>query len=76
MIDMVLPKVGGLALFNTLRNSEETKDIPVLFMSGAIKDEDFQKEGIEMGAVDYITKPFNLESLKEKIENILQKNRD
>ncbi|MCK4966495.1 response regulator [bacterium] len=52
----------------------KTKGTPVIFMSGTIMDKEFQQEGIELGAVDYITKPVNLESLVNKIKNVLEGN--
>jgi len=71
LLDVVLPQISGIALFQMLKQSEKMKDIPVLFMTGVFIDDVFRKEGIEMGAVDYILKPFSFKDLLEKIKNIL-----
>ncbi|MFC1477372.1 two-component system response regulator [candidate division KSB1 bacterium] len=71
LIDLLLPRIGGIALYKDLRNFDKTKDTPVIFISGAFKDEVFQKEGIEMGAVDYITKPIDMKYLIDKIKSVL-----
>ncbi len=71
LLDMMLPRIGGIALYKDLRKMEITKDTPVIFMSGQMKHNVFKKEGIEMGAVDYITKPFDFEYLLNKIKELL-----
>jgi len=68
---MMLPKIGGLALFFELKKHENVKDVPVIFMSGAIMDEEFHEKGIEIGAVDFITKPIDLQAFKAKLTEIL-----
>jgi len=70
LVDILMPRLGGMALFSDIRCSKATKDIPVIFMSGELKHEVFQKEGIDMGAVDYITKPIDFDYLLKKIKNI------
>ena len=72
IIDLLLPKMGGIALFYNLRNIENLKDIPVIFMSGTVIDEEFQQKVINMGVVDFIAKPLKIESFLEKIRNILE----
>lgn len=74
IIDLLLPKIGGISLFYEFQKFEKTKGTPVIFMSGTIMDKEFQQEGIELGAVDYITKPVNLESLVNKIKSVLEEN--
>ena len=74
LIDLMLPRIGGIALYRDLRKMENSKDTPIIFMSGMMTDEVLQKEGIEMGAVDYITKPIDFKRLFEKFEAILGKN--
>ena len=71
LIDLMLPRIGGIALYRDLRKMENSKDTPIIFMSGMMTDEVLQKEGIAMGAVDYITKPIDFESLFEKFNAIL-----
>ena len=71
LIDILLPRIGGIALYKDLRKMPDVKDTPVIFMSGAMIDKVFQDEGIEMGAVDYITKPIDFKYLIEKIKSVL-----
>lgn len=71
LVDMLLPRIGGIALFHDIRRMEKFKNTPIIFMSGAMVDDVFQKEGIDMGAVDYITKPIDFKYLIEKIKNLL-----
>ncbi|MCP4725361.1 MAG: response regulator [bacterium] len=71
LLDIFLPVIGGIALFQDLQKNELTKDIPVIFITGGLVDEVFKQEGLEMGAVDYVTKPFDLDYLLKKINSIL-----
>lgn len=72
LLDMLLPVIGGSALFSDLRNNESTKDIPVIFMSGQFDDEKFRHEAIELGGIDFLHKPFGVTDLIEKIQNLLK----
>ncbi len=70
--DMFMPRVSGIALLKNVKNNMFTKHIPVILMTGVLKDEYFANEGIEMGAVDYILKPIDLKDLVEKINSYLK----
>lgn len=77
-IDMVLsdvsmPVMDGYELCTQIRQQTVNKDIPVIFISGLTHLEEKLK-GYEVGANDYITKPFNNEELLQKVKNILQAN--
>jgi len=71
LLDVILPRINGLAFLMLLRKMESAKNIPVIFMSGQMVDENFKKESIELGAVDFIEKPFKHSLLLEKINSIL-----
>lgn len=71
ILDVMLPRINGIAFLKDLRKMEETKDIPVILMSGIMVDEGFKEEGFILGAVDYIEKPLDLEYLVERINSIL-----
>ncbi|MFC1724035.1 PleD family two-component system response regulator [candidate division KSB1 bacterium] len=73
LIDILLPRIGGIALYKNIRQMPTAKATPVIFMSGAMIDKVFQDEGIEMGAVDYITKPIDFKYLIDKIISVLEK---
>ena len=72
LLDMMLPRIGGTALFHDLKKNEQTKNIPIIFMSGVMKNEVLQKEGLDMGADAYFSKPLDLKMLLEKIESLLE----
>ncbi|MFC1724037.1 response regulator [candidate division KSB1 bacterium] len=71
LLDMMLPRIGGMALLQNIKKNKKIKNIPVIFMSGVLIDETFRKEGIDLGAVDYLKKPIDLEAMLEKIMRIL-----
>ena len=71
LLDMMMPRIGGIALFTNLQNFEHTKNIPVIFISGEMVDKVLQKEGLEMGAAAYFTKPLDIENLLNKINELL-----
>jgi len=71
MIDMLMPRIGGIALYHDIRHFEKTKNTPVIFMSGAMTDETFIREGLEMGAAGYIRKPVDATELLDTINAII-----
>ncbi len=68
--DVVMPELNGLELCKMLRNSFKTSHIPILILTArsALND---QLLGLELGANDYITKPFHPEILMAKVKSIL-----
>jgi len=69
--DIMMPGMDGLELTRLLKNEFHTSHIPVILLTAKSLEE--QKiEGLETGADDYITKPFNMLYLQKRIENILQ----
>ena len=72
LLDIVMPRIGGTALFYDLQKIENTKNIPVIFMSGIITDEVLQKEALDMGAFAYFTKPLDFKALLAKIDSCLE----
>ncbi len=66
LLDILMPEMDGYETCKKLKSGEETKDIPVLFMSALT--EVFDKiKAFELGAVDYVTKPLNVEELKARV---------
>ncbi|MDR2499608.1 MAG: diguanylate cyclase [Treponema sp.] len=57
VLDAVLPDMSGFELLERLKEMEETRSIPVIFITGLSGVED-EERGLRLGAVDYITKPF------------------
>ena len=72
LLDIVMPEVDGFEVLETLKNDDRTKDIPVIFVTG-VRDENKQIKSKEMGAADYIIKPFSTPTVEEKVRNQLLK---
>ena len=70
ILDVMMPEMDGMALCKKLKNNINTSHIPVLFLT-AKKSIANELEGLRLGAVDYVTKPFSMEALHLKIKNIL-----
>lgn len=70
--DVNMPKMDGFATFTKLRESESTATIPFMFLSGAA-DRPQIRRGMEMGADDYLTKPFTPSELLAAVNARLEK---
>ena len=68
LLDIVMPEMDGYAVIADLKRSEKTRDIPVIFITGMSENDDEEK-GLELGAVDYITKPFSPKLVKLRVKN-------
>ncbi|NII29301.1 response regulator [Pseudoflavitalea sp. X16] len=71
--DITMPEMDGIGLVQKLKADKRTSHIPVILLT-ALTAEEQQITGLETGANDYITKPFNFEVLNAKIKNLLQLN--
>ncbi|WP_207423454.1 hybrid sensor histidine kinase/response regulator transcription factor [Desertivirga brevis] len=71
--DISMPLVSGIDLCKKIKADKRTSHIPVLLLT-ALTGEETQLEGLETGANDYMTKPFNFEILNVKIRNLLTLN--
>ncbi len=70
VLDIMMPKLDGYETCKMLKADDRTKDIPVILLSAKGRNVD-QKVGFEVGADDYITKPFSPRKLVERINAIL-----
>lgn len=68
--DLMMPIKDGIELTNTLKNDERTSHIPIILLTAKAGDEN-ELIGIETGADDYITKPFNQKILKSKTASLV-----
>ena len=66
LLDVMMPGIDGYETCRRLKSLETTKDIPVIFMT-ALSETEHKVKGLEVGAVDYITKPFQREELLARI---------
>jgi CheY-like chemotaxis protein len=73
--DIQMPKCDGITLLQGLKNKPETRDIPVIFMSGFDNKEVFKKAE-ELGAEHFLLKPFRLKEIHEIINGILEAEED
>jgi len=69
--DVMMPVMDGIALCKAMKTNIATSHIPVFLLTAKI-DQEHQVTGLGTGADDYITKPFNIDTLKLKINNIIK----
>ena len=62
LLDVMMPDINGFQTCKNLKNLQLTREIPVIFLTAKVENEDII-EGFKMGAVDYITKPFEFDDL-------------
>jgi|SaaInlV_200m_DNA_2_1039689.scaffolds.fasta_scaffold06703_2 signal transduction histidine kinase len=67
LLDIMMPGITGYELCTLLKNESKTKDIPIIFLTAKTDTESIVK-GFEVGAQDYITKPFNAEELMARVK--------
>lgn len=70
LLDVVMPGIDGFQVCKKLKTFEKTKNIPIIFLTAKTQTEDIVK-GFELGAVDYVTKPFNKEELLARVHTQL-----
>jgi sigma-B regulation protein RsbU (phosphoserine phosphatase) len=70
LLDIMMPGIDGYEVCQKLKEMEITRNIPVIFLT-ALKEEGEEARGLGLGAVDYITKPFNPELVKARVRNHL-----
>lgn len=73
ILDLMLPDVDGLEVLRRIRRAEDSSNTPVLIVS-AKGDESDVVAGIEIGADDYVTKPFSPRILMARLKNLLRRN--
>lgn len=70
ILDWMLPDIQGLDVLKLLKADDKTKDIPVLMLTGKNCIGDIE-DAFAMGAEDYLTKPFDLRRLGEKVKGLI-----
>ena len=68
--DIMMPKMNGLEVVERLRADDATKRLPILLLSAKAQDSEIQK-GLDAGADDYVTKPFDPLELVERVQAVI-----
>jgi DNA-binding response OmpR family regulator len=70
LLDVMMSWIDGFELARSIKQNAAFREIPLIFISGKKGDEDI-KRGFECGALDYFTKPLDMERLLQRIEEVL-----
>lgn len=68
LLDVMMPELSGFDVCNIIKADEAFADIPVIFLT-ALNSHDGELQGLELGGVDYITKPVNFPLMKQRVRN-------
>ncbi|MEM1169771.1 MAG: hybrid sensor histidine kinase/response regulator [Cyanobacteria bacterium P01_H01_bin.35] len=71
LLDILMPEIDGFETCRRLKGDEKTKNIPVIFMT-ALTHSEYKVKGFEVGAVDYVTKPIQIEEVLARVNLHLQ----
>ncbi len=71
LMDVMMPVIDGIEVTRQLKEIDSTKDIPIVLLSAAAQSEMVEK-GLNSGAIDYISKPFEPEQVKNAVKQILK----
>ena len=71
LLDIIMPRMDGFETLQQLKSNPDTQKIPVLFITAADADET-ESKGLQEGAADYISKPFNPEVVKARVKNHIE----
>ena len=71
LLDIMMPDLDGFEVCRQLKQNVQTNDIPIIFLTARVEPEDIIK-GLELGAVDYVTKPFNHKELISRVKTHLE----
>lgn len=75
LLDLMLPDIDGLDVCKSIKRNEQLKSIPIIMLTA--KSEEFDKVlGLELGADDYITKPFSIRELLARIKVVLRRSQN
>ncbi|MBI2258021.1 MAG: PAS domain S-box protein [Flavobacteriia bacterium] len=71
LLDVQMPEMDGFELATFLKNDEKTKNIPIIFITALYPDKEMIMKGLDIGACDFLNKPFDIDILVLKIKNLL-----
>ena len=72
VFDVQMPGMTGYEVTERLRADESTSDVPIILLTASVQERDMAR-GYEVGADDYMRKPFNPRELQERIEKLLRR---
>ena len=72
LLDLNLPDLDGLGVCRELRDTEAVRDLPIIMLTARVEESD-RVLGLDLGADDYVTKPFSLRELKSRIRALLRR---
>jgi DNA-binding response OmpR family regulator len=72
ILDVMMPKVNGFEVLRELRGDPSTQGMPVLMLTASVQDKDVAR-GFEVGADDYLSKPFSNAQLLERVSHLLNR---
>jgi len=72
LLDWMLPNISGIEMLKKIRSDESLSNIPVIMLTAKNMESD-KIEGLELGADDYITKPFSIKELLARISSVLRR---
>ena len=75
VLDLVLPRLNGFEVCGMVRKSRAVQWIPIIMMSGRTEHND-KMQAFELGADDYVSKPFHIDELVARVEAVLLRNGD
>ena len=70
LLDIILPKVNGIEFLKQLKNDDTTAHIPVILMSGTMVDDQAKRDGLAAGAIEFLTKPFDMQHLLDVVNDL------
>jgi DNA-binding response OmpR family regulator len=73
VLDVLMPKLNGFEVLRALREDDRTRGVPVIMLTASVQDRDIAR-GFEVGADDYMRKPFNPRELQARVEALMRRN--
>lgn len=70
LLDILMPEMNGFDVCRRLKENETTREIPIIFITG-VCDSESEKMGLDLGALDYVSKPFSPAVVKARVKNHL-----
>jgi len=72
LLDLMIPVIDGLEVCKRLRSAPDTRDVPIIMLTAKAEETD-QVVGYSLGADDYVTKPFSVKVLIERVKSLLRR---